>query len=27
MRRNHQIRISPIRLIDENQEQAGIVDT
>jgi translation initiation factor IF-3 len=27
LRRNHQIRISPIRLIDENQEQAGIVDT
>ncbi|MBN1554589.1 MAG: translation initiation factor IF-3 [Phycisphaerae bacterium] len=27
LRRNHRIRISPIRLIDENEEQVGIVET
>ncbi|MCK4602352.1 MAG: translation initiation factor IF-3, partial [Phycisphaerae bacterium] len=27
LRRNERIRISPIRLIDENDEQAGIVET
>jgi translation initiation factor IF-3 len=27
LRCNHRIRISPIRLIDENQEQVGIVET
>ncbi len=27
LRRNNRIRLSPIRLIDENQEQAGIVET
>ncbi len=27
LRRNHRIRISPIRLIDENEEQVGVVET
>jgi translation initiation factor IF-3 len=27
LRRNHRIRISPIRLIDENENQVGIVET